>query len=140
MGVFVTLMKNNRLRGCIGRFEPSTPLFQTIQQMTVEAATCDPRFDSVRYEEIKDIMIEISVMSPKKRIKNWKEVKLGVHGVLIQNGNKSATFLPQVATDTNWTLEEFLGNLCQMKGGLPFDCYKDKNTNIYTYTVQIIHD
>lgn len=140
LGAFVTLRKDGQLRGCIGKFEPSEPLYQVIQEMTIAAATEDVRFPPVRAEELSEIKIEISVMSPKKRISSWKEVKLGKHGVVIQKDGRGGTFLPQVAKDTGWTLEEFLGQLCSQKAGLSPDCYKDPTTAIYTFEAQIFEE
>lgn len=140
LGAFVTLRKKGQLRGCIGKFEPSEPLYQVIQEMTIAAATEDVRFPPVRAEELSEIKIEISVMSPKKRISSWKEVKLGKHGVVIQKDGRGGTFLPQVAKDTGWTLEEFLGQLCSQKAGLSPDCYKDPTTAIYTFKAQVFEE
>lgn len=137
LGAFVTLRKKGQLRGCIGKFEPSEPLYQVIQEMTIAAATEDARFPPVRTEELSEIKIEISVLSPKKRIGSWQEIKLGKHGVVIQKNGHGGTFLPQVAKDTGWTLEEFLGQLCSQKAGLSPDCYKDPATTIYTFEAQV---
>lgn len=139
-GAFVTLRKNGELRGCIGEFEPKEPLYQVIQEMAIAAATKDPRFSPVTGSELKDIKIEISVMTPKKKIDDWKKIELGKQGVVIQKGFQSGTFLPQVATETGWNLEEFLGQLCSQKAGLSFDCYKDPTINLYTFEAQVFEE
>lgn len=140
LGCFVTLRKNDELRGCIGEFEPSQPLFKVIQEMAIAAATEDPRFPPVKSEELKEIKIEISVMTPKKKIGNWKEIQLGKHGVVIQKDNRAGTFLPQVATETGWNLEEFLAQLCSQKAGLSPDCYKDPSVNFFTFEAQVFEE
>jgi len=137
LGAFVTLRKNTQLRGCIGEFEPKDPLYLVIQRIAIAAATEDSRFIPVTFDELKDIKIEISVMTPRKKITDWKKIKLGKEGVVTQSGLRSGTFLPQVAQETGWTLEEFLSQLCSQKAGLSPICYKDPNTTLYTFEVQI---
>lgn len=140
LGAFVTLRKNGQLRGCIGSFEPDEPLYKVIQKMAIAAATEDLRFPPVTFEELKDIKIEISVLTPKKKINDWRKIKLGRDGVVIQKGNRTGTFLPQVATETGWDLEEFLSQLCFQKAGLPPDCYKDPDTTIYVFQAQVFEE
>ena len=140
LGAFVTLRKDDELRGCIGIFEPTEPIYQVIQKMAIAAATKDTRFSPVLTDELKDITIEISVMAPKQKITDWKEIKLGKHGVVVQRGLQSGTFLPQVATETGWNLEEFLSQLCSQKAGLPPDCYKDPATTLYTFEAQVFEE
>jgi len=140
LGAFVTLRKKGELRGCIGEFEPKEPLYKVIQRMAIAAATEDPRFSPVTAQELGEIKIEISVMTPKRKIENWKEIELGKHGVVVQKGFHSGTFLPQVATETGWSLEEFLSQLCWQKAGLPPDCYKDPSANIYVFEAQVFEE
>ncbi|HPD44616.1 MAG TPA: AmmeMemoRadiSam system protein B [Candidatus Woesebacteria bacterium] len=140
LGAFVTLRKNGQLRGCIGLFEPNLPLYQVIQQMAIAAATEDPRFYPVSYDELKEIKIEISVMTPKKLIDDYHKIELGKHGVVIERGGRSGTFLPQVATETGWNLDEFLGELCSQKAGLPRNCYRDSQTKIYTFEAEVFEE
>jgi hypothetical protein len=137
LGAFVTLRKNGDLRGCIGEFEPTRPLYKVIQQKTVDAASDDPRFTPVQASELPQITLEISVMTPRQKIGDWRQIRLGTDGVVIVQGNRSGTFLPQVATDTGWNLEEFLGELCIQKAGLSKNCYQDSKTEIYTYQAQV---
>jgi AmmeMemoRadiSam system protein A/AmmeMemoRadiSam system protein B len=135
-GVFVTLTKNNNLRGCIGEFEPTRPLYKVIQDTAVSSATKDARFTPVTYEELEDIEMVISVMTPRKSVDNWQDIRLGTDGVVVKKGIRSGTFLPQVAADNNWDLEEFLSQLCIQKARLTIDCYKDSDVNIYSFEVQ----
>jgi AmmeMemoRadiSam system protein A len=132
-GAFVTLHKKGNLKGCIGSFTSDEPICKLVSQMAIQSATSDPRFSPVTKEEMKDIDIEISVLSEPRLIDDWKKIKLGVDGVIIRRGFSSGVFLPQVATETGWDLETFLGQLCWQKAGLPADCYKDSNTKIYTF-------
>lgn len=138
LGAFVTLRKNGHLRGCIGEFEPNEPLYRVIQKMTIAAAEEDPRFPKVLPEELKDIKIEISIMTPRKKINDWRKIRLGQDGVVIQMGNRAGTFLPQVATETGWSLEEFLSQLCVQKVGLPPHCYQSPQVELFTFQVQIL--
>lgn len=140
LGAFVTLKINNMLRGCIGEFEPNKPLSQVIRDMTIEAAIRDPRFNPVTVTELPDIKIEISVLTPKRKIQDWREIELGKHGVLVQKGMSSGTFLPQVADESGWTKEEFLRQLCSQKAGLDEDCYRDPNVNLYVYEAIVFEE
>lgn len=135
MGVFVTLTKNGELRGCIGEFEPTKPLYEVIRDTAVKSATKDTRFKSVAVDELSDIDIEISVMTPKRKLNSWGNIRLGIDGVVIKKGLSSGTFLPQVATDNNWDLKEFLSQLCTQKARLQRDCYKDSFVDIYSFEV-----
>jgi len=130
-GAFVTLNKNHNLRGCIGRFTADEPLYQVVQQMAIAAATQDYRFQVVRPSELPLIDIEISVLTPMKKISSIDEIKLGRDGIYMVKGNQSGTFLPQVATETGWSLKEFLGHCAQDKAGIGRDGWK--NADIYTY-------
>jgi AmmeMemoRadiSam system protein B/AmmeMemoRadiSam system protein A len=132
-GAFVTLKKAGELRGCIGHFEADKPLYRIVQQMAIAAATQDYRFDAVTLPELKQLDIEISVLTPMQKISNPNKIRLGVDGIYIKKGSRSGTFLPQVATETNWTLEEFLGHCARDKAGIGWDGWKDKDVEIYVY-------
>ena len=130
-GAFVTLYKNKQLRGCIGRFEPTEQLYSVVQQMTIASASEDYRFPPVTKEELKEIEIEISVLTPLRRIKSIDEIQLGKHGIYIKKGYRSGTFLPKVATETGWSKEEFLGHCAQDKAGIGWDGWKDAELYVY---------
>lgn len=130
-GAFVTLNKNHQLRGCIGRFDASLPLYKVIQTMAIAAATQDHRFETVQYDEIKQLQIEISVLTPLKRIQSADEFTLGKQGIYIRKENASGTFLPQVASETGWNKEEFLGHCARDKAGIGWDGWK--TAELYTY-------
>lgn len=137
-GAFVTLHKNGSLRGCIGRFNPEEPLYEVVQAMSVAAATQDSRFKPVSEDELDKIDIEISVLTPLKKISSIDEIILGKHGIYIKKGFTSGTFLPQVATETGWTKEEFLGHCSRDKAGLGWDGWKD--AELYTYEAIIFSE
>ncbi|MDI6704478.1 MAG: AmmeMemoRadiSam system protein B [bacterium] len=139
-GAFVTLRKRGTLRGCIGRFDPTEPLYQVVIDMSIASATQDVRFLPVREEELEDIDIEISVLSPLKRAKDAQEIEMGKHGVYIKRGIRSGCYLPQVATETGWDRQTFLENLCATKANLPKDAWRDKETEIYIFTCQIFEE
>ncbi|MFI5175132.1 MAG: AmmeMemoRadiSam system protein B [Terriglobia bacterium] len=130
-GAFVTLKKNDQLRGCLGRFEASEPLYKVVHDMAIASATADPRFTPVGPGELNKLEIEISVLTPLRRIHSIDEIEMGKHGIYLRKGLKTGTFLPQVATDTHWTKEEFLGHCAQDKAGLGWNGWRD--AEIYTY-------
>ncbi|MCK4436444.1 AmmeMemoRadiSam system protein B [bacterium] len=135
-GVFITITKDGALRGCIGRHESDLPLYQTVAQMAVSAACRDPRFPPLRNEELSQIKIKVSVylMSPTE-IKSLEEFDVGKHGIIVEKGHHSATYLPEVATEQGWTKEETLSSLCQ-KAGLPPDAWRE-GTKFSIYATQV---
>ena len=138
-GAFVTLKIKSKLRGCIGQIMPGNkPLWQVVQDMAIAAAVDDPRFKPVAENELDKLNYEISVLSAPKKINNWQDIELGRHGVIVKKGYQSGVFLPQVAAETGWTLEEFLSHLCADKAGLPFDCYKnDLEVELLIFEAQV---
>ena len=139
LGAFVTLRVNEDLRGCIGSMTGRGPLYKTISEMAVEAAVRDPRFPAVIPRELKNIEIEISVLSPMEKVNGPEDIILGKHGVLLKKGFFSAVFLPQVATETNWSKEEFLSHLAS-KAGLEPLAWKDKNAEFYCFTAEVFSE
>ncbi len=140
-GAFVTIHKHGRLRGCIGNILGKGPLFKTVRNMAVSAAVKDPRFPALTKEELKDIDIEISVLSKPWRITNVDEIQLGVHGVIVSGGMfNRGVYLPQVATETGWSKEQFLSSLCSQKAGLPADAWKDPKTVIEIFTASVFSE
>lgn len=136
-GAFVTIHNHGNLRGCIGMIEGNQPLFETIIEMAIEASRNDPRFLPVEPEELEDIDIEISVLTPKRRIKSIDEIELGRHGVIVKNGFSGGVYLPQVALETGWSKEQFMQSLCGSKAGLEPDAYKDPKTEIYIFEAEV---
>lgn len=137
-GAFVTLKVGGELRGCIGRFDASESLYRVVQQMAIAAATEDYRFSPVRLEELKGVEFEISVLTPLRRIRTINEFVLGKHGIYMKKGGRSGTFLPQVAEETGWTQEEFLGHCSRDKAGLGWDGWKD--AELYVYEAFVFSD
>ena len=138
-GAFVTLHKGGQLRGCIGQIIPSgEPLWEVVRDIAITAASQDYRFNPVTSGELDKLDYEISVLSVPEEIDNWRNIKLGEHGVIVEGGERSGVFLPQVATETDWSLEEFLSQLCSQKAGLDPNCYKnDPNVKLKTFTAQV---
>ena len=130
-GAFVSLHKQGRLRGCIGHFGEDVPLHEIVAEMARAAAFEDPRFMPVTKDELDDIDIEISVLTPMRRIQSLDEFQLHKHGIYIKKGYRSGTFLPQVADEVNWTKEEFVGHCAQDKAGIGWDGWKDAELYVY---------
>ncbi|MBW1846006.1 MAG: AmmeMemoRadiSam system protein A [Deltaproteobacteria bacterium] len=139
-GCFVTLHKKGALRGCIGTIEPVKSLIAAVEDNALNAAFRDPRFPSLTVNELSDVDLEISVLSPPtvleyqdhEDLKN--KLKPGVHGVILSKDWRSATFLPQVWEQLP-DIEVFLGHLCQ-KAGMADSCWMDKDIVIKVYEVE----
>lgn len=129
-GVFISLYLKNDLRGCIGNMSSQIPLYQSVQKLVVSAAN-DRRFEKMELEEIKEIDLEISVLSPLKRIYALEEIELGKHGIYIKNESGSGTFLPQVINKTGWNVEEFVGRCSRDKVRIGWDGWK--TAEMFTY-------
>ena len=130
-GAFVSLHKQGRLRGCIGHFGEDVPLHEIVAEMARAAAFEDPRFMPVTMDELEDIDIEISVLTPMRRIQSLDEFELHRHGIYIRRGYHSGTFLPQVADEVNWTKEEFVSHCAQDKAGIGWDGWRDAELYVY---------
>jgi len=134
-GVFVTLNNNIGLRGCIGYPLPNKLLYDALQDASISAATKDPRFSPVKYNELSSIIIEVTVLTPPKKIivNNYNEylskIKVGRDGLIVKNRFHSGLLLPQVPVDYNWNEKEFLEHTCE-KAGLSIDSWKDSSTEI----------
>lgn len=139
-GVFVTLRTRGRLRGCIGRMVSDIPLHKLVSEMAVSAATDDPRFNQIELSELNDLEIDISVLSPLQMVENPLDFKLGRHGIYVKKGSATGCFLPQVASETGWTKEEFLSQCCSTKAGLSPDAWKEKDVEVYIFTSEIISE
>ena len=138
-GAFVTIYNSHQLRGCIGRIvSTSEPLWKVVRDMAIAACSEDDRFDKITNDELSEVNYEISVLSEPKKIDRWQDVELGKHGVIIKRGGRTGVFLPQVAVETGWSKEKFLSELCSQKTGVAADAYKDKETDIFVFTAQIV--
>lgn len=136
-GAFVTLnTTDGQLRGCIGHIEGYKPLWETIREMALAAGLNDPRFPPVSSKELKNIKIEISVLSPLEKITDVSKIVVGKHGIVMRAGFYSGLLLPQVATDYGWNREEFLEHTCR-KAGLPKDAWQDPATQIFIFSADV---
>ena len=136
-GVFVSLHKKGALRGCLGIIVSEEPLLKTVSEIAGRSATADPRFPSVTKDELNDIEIEISILSPLTEISSIDEIHVGTHGLFIQAGMFRGLLLPQVATTQHWNKIEFLEETC-IKAGLPPDQWKHSETRIFIFSAEII--
>ena len=137
-GAFVTLKKDGSLRGCIGHFTGTGSLGRTVVDMASSAAVRDPRFPPVRPEEVEDLNISISILSPMEET-DPEDVIPGKHGIYIKSGFRSGTLLPQVAEEEGWNRETFLAHTC-LKAGIPPDSWKREDVRIFTYTAEVFDD
>ncbi len=143
-GVFVTLetFPEKELRGCIGYVEPVYPLYEATIKAAIASATEDPRFPPVKYEEMNNLIVEVTVLSPKELIKvrtpkdYLKKIEIGRHGLILEYGFYKGVLLPQVPVEYGWSVDEFLSHLC-LKAGLPPDCWFEKNVKIYKFEAKI---
>jgi AmmeMemoRadiSam system protein A len=132
-GVFVSLYHNGELRGCVGRHVASEPLAEAVPDLTLSAACDDTRFHKTAGESLE---VEISVMTPLKRVRSTNDVRAGQHGVYLEAGSHRALLLPQVATERNWNSERFLDALAQKAGARP-DVFQDPATRLSVFRAQI---
>jgi len=131
---FVTLTAAGRLRGCIGYTEPVSPLYKTVQECAIAAATEDPRFRPVGPEEVDSLHIEVSVLTPLVPIRPG-EVQVGLHGLMIRKGARRGLLLPQVAVEQGWDRNAFLSAVCE-KAGLPPDAWRT-GAELYSFTAEV---
>jgi AmmeMemoRadiSam system protein A len=137
LGVFVTLRKSGKLRGCIGTFSPMADLPQTVAEMA-RAATNDPRFTAtpIGSGELPDIRIELSILSPLEPVADPLSFELGRHGVKICHGLATGCFLPDVGASQGWDKKTFLSELCRQKMRLSPDAWRDEQAEVYVFTVR----
>ncbi len=133
---FVTLEKRGELRGCIGHTSAVEPLYKTVSTCAIQAAVSDRRFTPVEFDELKDIHIEISVLTPMQIVESWDEIEVGRDGLMIFKGNNRGLLLPQVAVDYNWDRITFLEQTCA-KAGLPREAYKAADAVVYKFQAVI---
>ncbi|MGB9762201.1 MAG: AmmeMemoRadiSam system protein A [Caldimicrobium thiodismutans] len=137
-GVFVTLKKGGRLRGCIGTLEGEKPLYEEVCEVVLNSAFRDPRFPPLEKKELDEIEIEISILSPFVRAKP-EEVEVGKHGIFLKKGPYRGLLLPQVATEYNWDRRTFLRQGC-LKAGLSENCWEDPETELYLFTAEVFSE
>jgi AmmeMemoRadiSam system protein B/AmmeMemoRadiSam system protein A len=138
LGAFVTLKINGNLRGCIGKFVSSDPLYEVVLESSQSSAFGDPRFSRLTKDEFAGTDMEITVLGPMRKIESINEIELGRHGIYIKKDYRSGTMLPQVATENKWTVEQFLGYTSRDKAGLGWDGWK--NADIFIYEGIVIEE
>ena len=131
----MTIQLGGRLRGCIGTIENDEPLAEVVARCAADAATRDPRFSPLSLAELSDVRLEISVLTPFRRVDDPAETEVGRHGVMIEQGPNRALLLPQVAGEWGWDRETFLSQTC-VKAGLPADAWRT-HAAVYTFEAQI---
>jgi hypothetical protein len=135
-GAFVTLTKHGQLRGCIGYIAPMKPLFLTVRDVAASAALEDPRFRPVEFRELGDLVYDVSVLSPLRRVTDLKQIKVGEHGLVVWKGDKEGLLLPQVPVEQKWDRMTFIEQTC-VKAGLPPNAWKDEDTDIFMFTALV---
>lgn len=117
-GIFVTLKKEKKLRGCIGQIWAQQPLRENLREMALAAAFEDPRFPPVGFEELDQIEIHISILTPPSPIQSFRDIRLGTDGIIVSCGGRKGVYLPEVATETGWNQETFFRSCALEKAGL----------------------
>jgi len=135
-GLFVTLHCRKKLRGCIGVIEGHTVLGENLVRCAADAALHDPRFARMRPEELEDLDIEVSLLTPIHPIRP-EDVEVGRHGLLVERGVRRGLLLPQVATEHHLGREQFLAETC-VKAGLPREAWRDPETRLFGFECEIV--
>ena len=139
LGAFITLQKGEQLRGCVGQIVSDKPLYKTVSEAAIAAATRDPRFHQVNLSEMPELTIEISVLAPLQPLEHIEALEIGVHGLYIKDDVQSGLLLPQVATAHNWNRIQFLQQVCK-KAQLPGEAWQDPETEIYLFSSQVFRE
>ena len=139
-GVFVTLRKLRRLRGCMGTLDATQPLTEAARSAAVNAALHDPRFPPVGLTELCDVTIEVSIMSAPYAMRTLDDLEIGKHGILVRRGSARGMFLPQVATEHGFDKEVFLTRCCTEKAGLSPDAWRNPDTEVLLFTTDVTSD
>ena len=137
--LFVTLRCGGRLRGCIGTLQPAGPLFEAVKDFAVSSAFNDPRFPPFEKNEMTDLNIEISVLSPLEKVTSLDSIEIGKHGLYAKRGARSGVLLPQVPVEQRWNRAQFLKHTC-LKAGLPEDAWKTGEVDFYSFTAEVFSE
>jgi AmmeMemoRadiSam system protein A len=138
-GAFVTIRIGGQLRGCIGYIESTRPLAEVVSEVAVKAALDDPRFHPLTTPELEQSSLEISILSPLRRITSIEEIEVGTHGILLELGLRRGLLLPQVAVEYGWNRVEFLQATAR-KAGLDTDAWKQPEAKIFIFSAEIIDE
>ena len=138
-GCFVTLKNGDNLRGCLGQFTSDKPIIELVAEIAAASATQDVRFSNnpITPDELDELDIEISLLSPLKKTDDPLSLRLGIDGIYIIKNGRSGCFLPQVATEIGWNKEEFLSYCCSSKAGIGPEAWKEPDTDVYLFTAEI---
>jgi len=139
-GVFVTLHRVGRLRGCMGTLDDTLPVAEAVRHAAVCAALHDPRFPPVSTGELADLQLEVSILSPPHPMRSLDDLELGRHGIHVRRGPHHGLFLPQVAVEHHMDKETFLSRCCEEKAGLPPDAWRDPDTEVLLFSAAIFHE
>jgi AmmeMemoRadiSam system protein A len=137
-GIFVTLYYRGHLRGCVGQIESVESLAEVVERCAVAAARDDPRFSPVSSDELSDLQIEISLLSPLQPI-TADAIEIGRHGLVVERGPRRGLLLPQVASERHWQQQRFVEETC-VKAGLPRDAWKEPATRMFAFTTEIFSE
>jgi AmmeMemoRadiSam system protein A len=137
-GCFVTITAGGDLRGCIGNFISDKPLYRLVQEMAVSAAVRDPRFYPMQQSDLRSFELEISVLSPLRKISTVEEIEVGIHGIYLEKNYSRGVLLPQVAVEYGWDRDTFLGQTC-LKAGLRHNDWQD-GADIFIFSAQIFRE
>lgn len=138
LAVFVSLKRAGMLRGCVGSVEAEEPLYLAVSSCAVASATRDPRFPPLTLEELPSTTIEISILSPLKRMIHPAEIQVGRHGLLVSHGHRHGLLLPQVAFEMGWDREMLLRHVC-LKAGLPQEAWQ-QGAEVHLFTAEVIRE
>ena len=138
-GAFVTIRLAGELRGCIGYVTSESPLARVVEEVAVKAAIEDPRFPRLTQSELAESLLEVSVLSSPERVDDLDEITVGLHGLIVERGNRRGLLLPQVATEQEWDRETFLSHTCR-KAGLPPGAWKDPDTRVFLFRADVFRE
>lgn len=138
-GAFVTLTQQKALRGCIGYITSDQPLFKTVCEAAVQASQGDPRFTSVRQEEITNLSIEISILSEPFLLNSYDEIEIGKHGLILEEKGRRGLLLPQVPVEHHMNRDQYLDSICR-KAGFPADYWRTRELKLYGFTASVFSE
>lgn len=138
-GAFVSLHVDGTLRGCVGKTDPETPLYRTVSELAINAATRDARFATLQREEVPRARITISILAPRERVTDLTRIEPGQHGLVITRGEQRGLLLPQVATENKWDRDTFLSETCR-KAGLSPEAWREPGVTIESFTADVFSD
>lgn len=136
---FVTLKSRGQLRGCIGQLRATMPLYRSVVEMTVSSGSRDRRFTPVKPEELSNIRLEISVMSPFMKVGHIQDIEVGRDGLYLTYMGRSGVLLPQVPEEQGWDRDEYLKAICR-KAGLPDKAWEKNEAELYRFTAQVFRE